>query len=306
MNPESPLYVLLNAGSGRNDPLEVQRQIEPIFGAAGRRYSIRLIDDPRRLPHIAAETVAIALESRGIVVAAGGDGAINAVAQEAWRHGCPLGVLPQGTFNYFARTHGIPEAPAEAARLLLEDAPQPVQVGLVNDRIFLVNASLGLYPELLEARETFKRQFGRSRPVALLASAVALLRRHRVLRITLETRSVIHSLKTSTLFVGNNALQLEQIGLPEHDKAGVGELVAVMLHPTGKAAMLELMWRGALGRLGEAGNFLSFPIRELRVWRSRFARHRIKVATDGEVFWLKTPLDFRVAPKPLYLVKPRP
>lgn len=306
MGADSPLYVILNAGSGRNDPAEVRRQIEPVFGSAGRRYGIRLVDDPRRLPHIAAETVDTALENRGIVVAAGGDGAINAVAQEAWRHNCPLGVLPRGTFNYFARTHGIPETPAEAAGLLLEGAPQPVQVGLVNDRVFLVNASLGLYPEIFETREAFKRRFGRNRPVAMLASAVALLRRHRVLRIILETRSATHALRTSTLFVGNNPLQLEQIGLPEYGKAGAGELVAVILHPAGKAAMLELMWRGALGSLGEAGNFLSFPVRELRVWQSRFARRRIKVATDGEVFRLTTPLDFRVAPKPLYLVKPHP
>lgn len=303
---DSSLYILLNAGSGRNDPTEVRRQIEPVLEASGRRYGIRLIDDPRRLPRIAAETVSSALEDRGVVVAAGGDGAINAVAQEAWRHDCPLGVLPQGTFNYFARDHGIPEAPEEAARLLLAGTPQPVQVGLVNDRVFLVNASLGLYPKLFEAREVFKRQLGRSRPVAMLASAFALLRQHRALKIVLETRSVTHSLRMSSLFVGNNALQLAQIGLPECGKAGAGELVAVILHPAGKAAMLELMWRGALGSLGEAGNYLSFPIQSLRVWRSRFARHRIKVATDGEVFWLKTPLDFRVAPKPLYLIKPNP
>ncbi|MGZ8216643.1 diacylglycerol/lipid kinase family protein [Methylomagnum sp.] len=301
---DSPLYVILNAGSGRDDPLEVRRQIEPVFGAAGRPHSIRLVHDPRELPPIAAETVALALRNHGLVVAAGGDGAINAVVQQAWPHGCPIGVLPQGTFNYFARTHGIPEEPGQAARLLLEGEPQPVQVGLVNDRVFLVNASLGLYPELLETREAFKRQFGRRRPVAMLASAVALLRRHRVLRIILETRSATRSLWTPTLFVGNNALQLEQIGLPEHEKAGAGELVAVMLHPIGKAAMVGLMWRGALGNLGEAGSILSFPFRGLRVWPSLFARHRIKVATDGEIDWLRTPLHFRVAPKPLYLVKP--
>jgi hypothetical protein len=87
------------------------------------------------------------------VVAAGGDGTINTVAHEAVRQGCLFGVLPQGTFNYFGRTHGIPEDLAEAVRALLRARVTPVQVGMVNDRIFLVNASVGLYPQLLEARE---------------------------------------------------------------------------------------------------------------------------------------------------------
>ena len=41
-----------------------------------------------------------------------------------------------------------------------------MQVGLVNDRVFLVNASLGLYAKLLEDREAFKAQYGRHRWVA--------------------------------------------------------------------------------------------------------------------------------------------
>ncbi|HSN80882.1 MAG TPA: diacylglycerol kinase family protein, partial [Rhodoferax sp.] len=73
---------------------------------------------------------------------ADGDGTLNTVAQAAHAVGCAMGVVPQGTFNYFARTHGIPVDPREAVRLLLHAAPQPVQVDGVNDRVFLVNASL--------------------------------------------------------------------------------------------------------------------------------------------------------------------
>lgn len=306
MEADAPLYVILNAGSGNSDPLEVRRLIEPVFDASGRRYGIHLVDDPHRLPEVAAETVAAAARDHAVVVAAGGDGAINTVVQHAWRHDCPIGVLPKGTFNYFARTHGIPEEPVQAARLLLEGEPQPVQVGLLNDRVFLVNASLGLYAELLEAREDFKRRYGRSRPLAIVVGAFMLLRDHRVLRIILETRSATESRWTSTLFVGNNALQLEQIGLLGDEGPETGELVAIMLQPVSKAGMLGLILRGALGTLGEARNIVSFPFRGLRVWPSVFARRRIKVAVDGEIVWLRTPLDFRVAPKPLYLIKPRP
>lgn len=55
------------------------------------------------------------------------------------------GVVQQGTFNYFARTHGIPVDLADAVRHLLRAVPSPVQVAGINQRVFLVNASLGLY-----------------------------------------------------------------------------------------------------------------------------------------------------------------
>src|SRR5690606_8101668 len=129
-----------------------------------------------KLPAIASEVVALAAARSGIVVAAGGDGTINAVAQAALGSRCVLGVLPHGTFNYFCRTHGIPEDVELATRLLLAARVQPVQVGLVNDKVFVVNASIGMYPRLLEDRETFKRQYGRSRLVALWAAAMTMLR----------------------------------------------------------------------------------------------------------------------------------
>ena len=70
-----------------------------------------------------------------IVVAAGGDGTINAVAQAALGRDCTFGVLPKGTFNYFSRTHGIPADTGEGMKVVLQGSAQPVQVGLVNNHL---------------------------------------------------------------------------------------------------------------------------------------------------------------------------
>ena len=145
---------------------------------------------------------------------------MNAVAQAVLGSGCAFGVLPQGTFNYFGRTHGIPQDTALAMQLLLHAPVQPVQVGLVNDRVFLVNASVGLYPRLLEEREGWKRRFGRSRLVAFGAGATTLLRGYRSLRLQIEVQGQTRRLRTPTLFVGNNPLQLEQLGFPQAQDGG--------------------------------------------------------------------------------------
>jgi diacylglycerol kinase family enzyme len=205
-----------------------------------------------------------------------------------------FGVLPQGTFNYFGRTHGIPEDLAEAVRALLRARVRHVQIGMVNDRSFLVNASVGLYPRLLEEREHDKRQFGRSRAVALLSALKTALGRHRNLRIMLELDGRSHRLRTPTLFVGNNRLQMEQVGMQPLDHAvEEGRLAAIAPRPVGRWRMLGLLLRGALGRLGEADDVLAFAFRSMTVRAPLLSgRRRIKVAVDGEVCELELPLRF--------------
>lgn len=301
----APLIIVLNAGSGSDDAALTRQTIEDVLRQAGREHQVLLVEHAQRLPDVAQRAVRQAQSCQGVVVAAGGDGTINAVAQAALGSGCAFGVLPQGTFNYFGRTHGISQDTAAATRLLLDAQVQPVQVGLVNERVFLVNASLGLYPQLLEDREAYKQQYGRSRLVAIWAGLLTVLRDHRPLRIRLEARGEVRNVRTPTLFVGNNRLQLERIGIPEAQALEEGQLAAITLRPVGTLSLLWLMLRGAFGQLGDAHNVISFGFRQMTVRPLVFGSRRVKVAMDGEVGWLRPPIEFRVSPEPLPLLKPR-
>ena len=298
----SPLFIVMNTGAGSRDTAVTEAIVRDVLAQAGRRYDLWRAHDPRQLPRLAQRAVEQAQQQQGVVVAAGGDGTINAVAQVVLTSGRPFGVLPQGTFNYFSRTHGIPLDTAEATRALLDARVRPVQVGLLNDRVFLVNASLGLYPQLLEEREAYKQQFGRRRLVAVWAGVVTLLRAHRPLRLRLEHAGEVRVMRTSTLVVGNNPLQLQQLGLPEARAVQQGQLAAIAVRPVGPLAMVGLLLRGALGRLGDADHVVNFACERLTVWP--YGRRRLKVAMDGEVAWLDTPLVFQVAPHPLPLLVP--
>ncbi|KQQ87847.1 diacylglycerol kinase family protein [Massilia sp. Leaf139] len=304
--PNAAFYVVMNAGSGHSETALRESTIRDVLQAAGRTCHLEIVEDPAQLGDIARRMATRAREENGIVVAAGGDGTINTVAHEAVRQGCLFGVLPQGTFNYFGRTHGIPEDLAEAVHALLGARVTPVQIGMVNDRIFLVNASVGLYPQLLEAREHDKRQYGRSRVVAILSALKTALGRHRSLRITLDTEGITRKLRTPTLFVGNNRLQMEQVGMePLTEAVEEGELAAIAPRPVGKLGMLGLMLRGALGRLGDADNVIGFSFKRLTVKHARLSPRRgIKVATDGEVTRMRMPLVFQVVEGRLLLLKP--
>ncbi|OWQ83058.1 diacylglycerol kinase [Roseateles aquatilis] len=299
-----PLFVVFNRASGRGDRDEVGPAVEAACAAAGRGCELLPVEEPERLGEVAREAVRRAREVDGVVVAAGGDGTINGVVQAVLGSGCRFGVLPRGTFNYFARTHGIPSDLDGALRVLLHESAAPVQVGLLNERVFIVNASLGLYPQLLEDREAWKQQFGRSRLVALGAGVATILRGHRSLRLTIELQGQPRRVRTPTLFVGNNALQLEQVGLPEARAIDGGALAGVMLKRVGRWALLVLLARGALGQLGEADQVENFSFRRLTVKARFFGARRIKVATDGEVLWMPLPLRFAVSPHALMLIRP--
>jgi hypothetical protein len=56
--------------------------------------------------------------------------------------------------------------------------------------------------------------------------------------------------------------------------------------------------------LGEAQNVISFGFKRMTIRSSRSLKRRVKVATDGEIVWMNTPLEFSVSPHPLYLLKP--
>lgn len=303
MPNDLPLAIVMNAGSGRGDAEAAREVIRETLEAAGRPHRFFLIDEDHPIQDIVAEASAHAKREGGALVASGGDGTINCVAGAAWREQLPLGVLPQGTFNFFGRTHNISADPREATESLLRGTPRNVQAGMVNDRLFLVNGSLGLYPQVLEDREAWKQRFGRHRLVALWSGLATMLRGYRSLRIEVSDGSETRQLRTPTLFVGNNALQLEKIGLDEAADVfrNDGTLAGLVLKPIGKLTMLGLILRGALGHLGDAEHVVSFPFREITV-TPKHRRERFKVAVDGEIVWLDPPIIFRAAPRPLVLV----
>lgn len=307
IDPASPLLFVINASAGALDLDAKRAVIQAALASHGRKGEL-LSCNPGNLAQVATAAAVRALERNTAVIAVGGDGSLNTVAQAAHAAGCAMGVIPYGTFNYFARAHGIPTEPSAAARLLLDARPQPVQVGGINDRVFLVNASLGIYPELLQDREAFKARFGRSLWVAFIAACNTLLRAQRRLRLHIDTGIDVRDLQTPTLFIGNNPLQLQQFGAEPADTLagtpGDGSLAALVLRPIGTVAMIRLMLHGAMGRLGEAAGIESFEFLSMVV-KPRLSRgHRtVKIAFDGEVARMRTPIDIRVLDKPLYLLK---
>jgi diacylglycerol kinase family enzyme len=305
LGPDAECFVVLNRGSGNSEKDAVRRAITAEFERGGRRHRFVPVA-PGQLVQACQEAARLAQDQGGVLVAAGGDGTINCAAQAALTHDCALGVIAQGTFNLFARQHGLPLEPAEAARALLDAQPEPVQVGWVNQRAFLVNASVGLYPKLLADREIAKQKLGRRRWIAMLAALKSLLEWRLQLVLDADLDGHITQLRTASVFICNNPLQLQRVGVEAEVIAQVGDgrLAGLLVPASGVWAKLRMLGAAALGKLDEEPAVRSFTLRSLNVG-ARNARS-LKVATDGEVQWMQLPLRFTVAPRPLWLMLPPP
>lgn len=297
-----PITVLMNASAGSQDKIAAHAVIDTVLRAAGRDVELFLTQHPRDLPKLVQQ----AADSRpGILVAAGGDGTLNAVATVAHARGLPFAVLPIGTFNYFARNLGIPLDIAAAARVIIEGRVRRMAVGCVNGRLFLNNASIGLYRRLIEHREMHKRRFGRNRLVALLSGIVSLLREHRSYRLHLEIDGQPVTLSSLMVFFGRNALQMESLGLDEAQCVARGELAVLALREVNRIELLGLALRGALARLETAENLRQYCALKVQVdWLEGRSR-RIRVAVDGELVECTLPLVIEAVQDALQVIVPK-
>lgn len=303
VRPDAEWFIVMNRGSGAAEKDQVREIVEAELRAAGRRHRFVPLA-PGEIVAGCQEAARLASEQGGILVAAGGDGTINCAAQAALAHDCPLGLIPQGTFNLFARQLGLPLEPAAATQALLRATPEAVQVGWANQRVFLVNASLGLYPKLLADRELVKQKLGRRRWIAMLAALKSMLEWRLQLTLDVEMDGEVRQLRTASVFVCNNRLQLQRVGIPGEvvRQVGEGRLACVFVRPLDTWAKLRTLAAAAFGRLGDEREIDAFALRSLTVG-ARHAR-RLKVATDGEVLWMQLPVRLTVAPRPLHVMLP--
>lgn len=301
--PPAELFIVLNLGSGASRKDEVRAAIEAELARAGRRHRFVPVA-PGQILATCREAARLAAEHGGVLVAVGGDGTLNCAAQAALTADCPLGVIAQGTFNLFARELGLSLEAGEATRQLLAGTPEPVQVCLANEHVFLVNASVGLYPKLLADREQVKQRLGRRRWIAMLAALRSLLEWRLQLVLDAEMDGELAKLRTASVFLCNNRLQLQRLGIQEYvvEHVGHGMMACLLLPGMPWWRKLRMVAAAAFGRMGEGRELQSFPLRSLTVG-ARAAR-RVRVATDGEVQWMEMPVRFTVAPRPLRVMLP--
>ncbi len=293
------VFVILNGRSGTADKAPIAEQVVAHFTARGIASKIVVAANAAELD---AAMQQVATTGADLVVAGGGDGTIAGVAARLADTGRLFGVLPLGTFNFFARRFDVPLDVDGALDVLTAGRAERVDVGEVNGRIFLNNASIGLYPAVLEKRETAYRRLGRSRALAYASVALALLRPPGLLTLEMEIDGQRLARRTPLLFVGANGYQMESFAIPGRECVRLAHLAAYITRPLGAVALSKLALRAFFRGLHGAPELEVVCARELHV---RLRRPRVRVALDGELVTLAGPLTFRRRPGALRVLAGR-
>ncbi|HYJ05102.1 MAG TPA: diacylglycerol kinase family protein [Chthoniobacterales bacterium] len=286
----------MNRGAG--GPEDPQARIVELFARLGETPRILQPTGDKDITAIAREA---AKGSEQIIVAAGGDGTISAVASELAGTDKILGVLPIGTLNHFAKDLGIPLELEAAVRAIKEENTAAVDAAEVNGRIFINNSSLGIYPQIVSQREEQQERLARGKWPAFLWATVQAFRRFPFLdlRVTFEGQRL--SRKTAFLFVGNNEYEIAGFKLGSRACLNAGRLGLYFSHGTGRLGLIRLALHALLGRVDQAKDFEAFCVAEARI---ETGHRRLLVARDGEVEWMETPLNYRIRPGALRVLVP--
>ena len=292
------VFVILNAGSGSGNAEDVEARIHEHCRASGLSAEIRLASGGSELE----AAIAAALAARpDVVVAAGGDGTVSAVAAALAGSDTPLGVLPVGTLNHFARDAGIPLELEAAVAALAEGRETRVDVGEVNGRVFINNSSIGLYADIVRMREQQQHRLGRSKWLASIYAAVTALRRYPFLGVRLSAGGTSRLQRTPFVFVGNNEYEMAGFSIGSRLRLDGGCLSLYFARRPGRRRLLMLALRALLGRLEQARDFEAVRAGDVVIE----SRHTfLRVAVDGEVTMMKPPLAYTIRPAALKVLRP--
>ena len=299
--PSTPIKIIISARAGAvaglGDNHNLCERLAPIFDA-------NQIDADMSLAQSGAEVIELAQDAaRGsykVLVAAGGDGTVNSVAAAAVDGGKILGVLPLGTLNHFARDLKIPSDLEAAARTIVAGHTTEVDVAEVNNRVFLNNSSLGLYPTIVRERQKRERLGFRKWP-AFFWATIQAMRRYPFLDVQLRVNGELLDRLTPFVFVGNNEYAMDLFNIGLRDRLDRGVLSIYITHRTSRLKLIGLALRAVAGRLRDDKDFLALSAAEVKILT---ARKRLRVAFDGEVDLMKTPLHYRVRPGALRVIVP--
>lgn len=298
------VLVILNqaAGTLAASPTDDEpARIREGFVAAGVDVDVRSVEGPD-LERVARGAAA---EGFDVVVAGGGDGTLNTIANALAGGSVAFGVLPLGTHNHFAKELGVPLELDAAVAALARGAVDELDIAEVNGRVFLNFSSLGLHPMMVKHRDAQRQVLGRRKFVAMFVALFSVLRRLPLLRVRLSPggdggNAVIRRV-TPSVIIGNNVHQMRVFGVESVSHPGRDVLNVYLARATKWYEVVWLFIRAALRLLRTAKKFESLVLPEVTIdTRNRHAR----VSVDGEVTDLRTPLHYRVRRGGLKIIRP--
>lgn len=296
---ERRYHVLFNDKAGTADANGITSEaLQEMFAAQGL---VAYIDADTALP-MAERVASAAASAADVIVAAGGDGTITALAGSLVDTTKSLAILPLGTINALAKDLGVPLGLPAALACLATALPQRIDVGEVNGRVFLHMVVIGLIPGVAAAREHIRAHPTTGAKLGLLRYFLRRLARTRPIPLVIETDvSGPKAERVQAVAIASNAYD-ESLGhFFSRESLNRGTLTLYVLKRFSFFDFVRLTGGMLLGRWRN-----DQALRVESVSRASIRSHKglLKVMVDGEVETLAPPLEFRVRALALRVLAP--
>lgn len=250
--PDVSLALLANEASGRADTSAQIAEIRERIAPHVRSFRHYPLPNGSAIPTVACRAIS---DGATVVATLGGDGTQSAVAGALAGTDAIMAVLPGGTFNYFSRGLGLGNELSGAIDALLAGQVTRIDLGEVNGRIFLNNVSFGVYPDILERRETIYRKWGRSRMMAYWSVLVALRDLRTPMRMQVSAGDETREITTTLAFAARSPYQLESLGLEGAEAVRDGHFALFIAKGKRRRDLMAAALRLAFGRAREGVDF---------------------------------------------------
>ena len=235
------------------------------------------------------------------VVIGGGDGSMRVAAGVLRGSAVPLGVLPLGTGNHFAKDLGISLRLEDAVTAIANGRARRVDLAEVNGETFINNSSIGIYPYMVIDRERRRAEHKLAKWMAMVPAFLRMMRHFPRRRLRISAAGFERPYRTPCLFVGNNEYSMELFTVRRRPRLDRGRLWFYVVKPREPLDFFWMVCRLCVGRMNQARDLDTFEVTEAEVSSKT---SRLPVALDGDVRIMHTPLHYRSLPGALKVIVP--
>jgi len=290
------ILVIFNPAAGRGRSL-AKRLSRVIAELERRGCTVTVL--PTQAPGDAERLAREADLAFDLIVAAGGDGTVNEVANGIFAASRPLPVLPLGTGNVLANEIGLPRDPRRLARVIAEGTPKPIWPGRAGDRLFLAMTGVGFDAEVLGALDPcLQRRIGK---LGYIWAILLCLWRYRRAEFVVGIEGGAY--RAASVIVTTGRLYAGRFVIAPDARLDVPLLHIVLFQRAGRLAVLRYLGAMLLGRLHRLADVSIVTARRASVAADKPAAGASVVETDGEIRG-RLPLAIEIAARPLLLVQP--
>ena len=296
--PKRQYHVIFNPNAGTALASGITTgKLRELFQTAGLEVEV---DDDENSP-ISDRVTSAVRGAADVVVAAGGDGTVLAVAEGLLDSEKILGILPLGTLNGLVRDLRLPLDLNGAIQALPSLEPRAIDVGEVNGRPFLHNVIVGLVPSIAVGREQIRGK-GLAEKLGFLRFMIRQLARARRIALALQAGNDSPRIeRLQTLVVANNSYEQRFGKIMSRRRLDRGTLTVYLIRSLRLFDAVRLAFEMFWGAWRDDEVIEFEKVQQLVVGSKR---RRLLVTMDGEVLKLSPPLEFTVRPKSLQVLAP--